>query len=178
MSANVIVGQQFSIIVTATSNDTVPLTFKWFKDGTQIPAATAASFVAPNAPSTASGVYTVQISNSAGSIVSPKATIAMITPVVITSQPIPAAALTGTTASFAIVATGTGPLTYQWKKDGVAIVGATLPSLSLSAIKASDAGVYTCAVTNLAGTVASSGAGLTVISVTLPVITGFGITSP
>jgi hypothetical protein len=44
---------------------------------------------------------------------------------VITTQPGSQVVLIGQTGSFDVVATGTGALTYQWQKDGVAIVGAT-----------------------------------------------------
>lgn len=61
----------------------------------------------------------------------------------------------GKTVQFAVDHDGTGTFTYQWKKDGQPIAGATSKSFTLPNIKAGDAGVYTCQVTNKAGTVLS-----------------------
>jgi hypothetical protein len=68
----------------------------------------------------------------------------------------------GQAASFTVTATGTAPLSYQWRKDGVAITNATNATLTLAAAAVSDAGIYSVVVTNSAGSVTSSGAALTV----------------
>ena len=44
-----------------------------------------------------------------------------------------------------------GTLTYQWKKDGTNISGATSASYTISSFTAADAGSYTCEVTNTKG---------------------------
>lgn len=46
-------------------------------------------------------------------------------------------------------------LTYQWKKDGVAIAGATAATYRIPAVAVTDAGSYTVVVANKAGTVLS-----------------------
>ena len=53
-------------------------------------------------------------------------------------------------------------LAYQWKKDGVNIVGATSASYTIDSAKKTDAGNYTVTVSNSAGSVTSSAAKLTV----------------
>ena len=69
----------------------------------------------------------------------------------------------GQAATFTAAATGTGPFTYQWYLNGVAINGATSSSYTTSATSGSDNGsVYTVAVTNPGGTVMSSPYTLTV----------------
>jgi hypothetical protein len=60
-----------------------------------------------------------------------------------------------------VVASGVPAPTYQWKKDGVAISGATSASLALSTLGASDAGSYTVVVTNSFQSVTSAAAVLT-----------------
>lgn len=45
----------------------------------------------------------------------------------------------------------TGPFTFKWTKNGVDISGATLASLVLADIQATDAGIYSVTVTNSAG---------------------------
>ncbi len=53
---------------------------------------------------------------------------------------------TGASATFTVMAAATGPVSYQWAKDGVAIAGATAPSLTLSPIELSNRGIYSVAL--------------------------------
>lgn len=79
----------------------------------------------------------------------------------IATQPANASVLTDGTTTFTVVATGTG-LGYQWKKNGVAISGATAASYQTPAVTFADHGAqYTVVVTNSAGSVTSSVAQLT-----------------
>lgn len=74
----------------------------------------------------------------------------------ISAQPADATVLTGDTPVFSITATGTGD-TYQWKKNGTAIAGATSSSYTTpAAIWSDDGAQYTVAVTNGGGSVTSS----------------------
>lgn len=69
---------------------------------------------------------------------------------------------TGGAASFSVTAAGTAPFTYQWRKGGVNISGATNSSYSISPVVASDAASYSVVVTNGCGSVTSSNILLTV----------------
>ena len=89
----------------------------------------------------------------------------------ITTQPSSQTVSSGANVTFSVVATGSPTPTYQWKKDGIDIPGATLPSCPLQNVQAGDAGSYTVVVTNSAGTVTSSAATLTVNSDVAPAIT-------
>ena len=42
-----------------------------------------------------------------------------------------------------MVVTGTGPYTYQWYRNGVAVPGATSASLSIASAAVDDSGSYT-----------------------------------
>jgi hypothetical protein len=79
-------------------------------------------------------------------------------------QPIGGWVSRGGQAVLAVHATGTEPFTYQWKRDGTNIAGATGLSFTLNAVQASDAGVYSVRVSNAGGSVESRGAGLFVYS--------------
>ncbi len=71
--------------------------------------------------------------------------------------------MVGQTATFSVTATGTGPFTYQWFENGVAIPGATSSSYTTSTTAASQSGsVFTVVVSNSAGSVTSAPATLTV----------------
>jgi len=76
----------------------------------------------------------------------------------IIQQPVNQTTAPGTTATFTVVAMGTG---YQWKKNGANIPGATSATLVLNSVGATDVASYTCVVTGANGTVTSSPATLT-----------------
>ena len=71
-------------------------------------------------------------------------------------------AITGTTLTLAVVASGADPLRYEWKKDGVTIAGATSATYSVSNVTAAAAGSYTVTVTGPQGSVTSAPAVVTV----------------
>ncbi|GAB3665606.1 immunoglobulin domain-containing family protein [Ramlibacter alkalitolerans] len=82
---------------------------------------------------------------------------------VIASQPVAATVLTDGTATFTVAASGTG-LSYQWKKNGTEIPGATSASYTTPAASFSDSGAkYSVAVSNAGGSVDSSAAPLTLM---------------
>ena len=62
----------------------------------------------------------------------------------------------GLSASISVAAVGAGIITFQWKKDGVSIVGATNAGLTIPAVIASSAGAYQVEITDIAGTVSSA----------------------
>src|SRR6266699_145399 len=75
----------------------------------------------------------------------------------------------GQPASFSVVATGTAPLTYQWKKNNVAIAGATSASYTTPATTLADSGsLFSVVVTNAAGSATSNNATLTVNAAPVP----------
>lgn len=79
---------------------------------------------------------------------------------VITTQPTSAALVTGGATTFAVVASGALPMSYQWQKNGAAISGATTTALTISNAQAADAGSYTVVVRNSFGTATSNAATL------------------
>jgi len=60
----------------------------------------------------------------------------------------------GGNVTYTVTATGTG-LSYQWRKDGVNIAGATAASLTLTAVTTADVAAYTVLVSNVSGSVLS-----------------------
>jgi len=92
----------------------------------------------------------------------------------ITTQPTSQSVTAGSSVSFSVVASGTATLSYQWRKGGTAISGATSATYSISSVATSDAGSYDVVVSNSEGSVTSSAATLTVTSSssgTVPTIT-------
>src|SRR5437660_824040 len=81
----------------------------------------------------------------------------------VTSQPGSQSVTAGQTAIFSVSATGTAPLSYQWKKNGIAVSGASSSAYTTPATSTSDSGAqFTVIVSNSAGSVTSSAAVLTV----------------
>ena len=69
---------------------------------------------------------------------------------------------TGFDVVFGVSASGATPFTYQWKKAGATITGATNQTLTLLNISSGDAAGYTVVVTNSAGSTTSNSATLTI----------------
>ena len=89
----------------------------------------------------------------------------------ITQQPKDVTAFETQKAIFSLGAEGAAPLTFQWKRNGVAIAGATEPSYSTPALTAADNGAkFSVTISNASGSVTSSEATLTVQGP--PAITG------
>ncbi len=91
-----------------------------------------------------------------------------INPPAVATQPAAIIVNPGQPATFTVGATGTAPLTYQWKKDGTNITGATSASYTVANPQTADAGSYTVTITNAYGTATSNGASLTVTSAAVP----------
>ena len=68
----------------------------------------------------------------------------------------------GTSASFSVIAGGTGPFNYQWLKEGIALPGQTNSSLTLPAVTAADAGTYRVVISGACGNPVTNSASLTV----------------
>ena len=78
------------------------------------------------------------------------------TPPAITSPPATQTALVGANVSFAVTASGSSPLSYQWKFAGAKLKNATNAVLLLNNVQLTNSGTYTVTVTNAAGSVSSS----------------------
>jgi Leucine-rich repeat (LRR) protein len=155
-----ITGSDATFTVNATG--TAPLSYQWQFGGNNISGATTSSLTLNNVQLSSAGDYSVVVTNIAGSLGSAVATLTVWAPPAITIQPLSRTNLTGTSASFSVTATGTAPLSYQWLFGGGPISGATTSSLTLNSLQLSDAGNYTVAITNVAGSLTSSAAALTI----------------
>jgi len=81
----------------------------------------------------------------------------------ITTQPVNQTVTAGQTATFTVAASGTAPLTYQWRKNGANIAGATASSYTTPATNTADSGeTFDVVVSNSAGSATSNTATLTV----------------
>jgi hypothetical protein len=150
----------FSVAATGTG----PLSYQWQFNNGNIFGSTGTSLNLVNVQLTHAGNYAVVITNQAGSITSSVAVLTVWVPPSIASQPQSRTNIVGTSATFSVAGSGTAPLNYQWQHDGKTIPGAVGTSLLLASLQPSDAGNYSAFVTNVAGSVTSAPAVLTVWS--------------
>jgi pectate lyase/pectin methylesterase-like acyl-CoA thioesterase len=163
----VIAGAQAQFTVTAEGSS--PLGFQWRKDGVAIPGATNDTFTIAAATAGDAGNYAVTVTNVAGAVTSDPATLTVITPPSIVTPPAPQIVNAGATALFSVVAGGTPPFTYQWRRNGADIPGATTDTLAINNARAADAAAYSAVVSNAAGSIISPAAPLTVVDPALAV---------
>jgi sugar lactone lactonase YvrE len=131
------------VSMSVQTTGTQPITYQWLKDGYEIPGATGSTYTIASAAVANAGKYVVTASNVLGSATSSEATLNVspfsTNPIVITAQPLGALVVLGGAATFTVSGSlkagsgATDPLTYQWRKDGVAIEGAVSPSYSITA---------------------------------------------
>jgi len=155
-------GATITFSVGASGSGT--LACQWQFNGTNIAGATANPFVLVNAQLTNNGNYSVIVTNLFGSVTSSNAVLLLTNaPPAITTQPQNQSVLAGQTATFSVAATGTPPLNYQWFFSGTNIAGATANPFTLANVQLTNAGNYSVVITNIAGSVTSSVASLTVL---------------
>ncbi|MGC4074739.1 MAG: immunoglobulin domain-containing protein [Nibricoccus sp.] len=154
-----------SATLTANFTGFTATSYQWRLNNFLITSATSATYAITGMNSTKAGLYTVAITLANGeTVVSAPFTVTLgtVTPPTITTHPVNVTVNTGGAASFTVTASGDPTLTYQWRKAGVDITGATSATFSIASAATSDAAQYTVVVTNAGGSVTSNAATLTV----------------
>jgi alpha-tubulin suppressor-like RCC1 family protein len=138
-----------------------PVSYQWTLDGSDLVGATNASLTLTNLQTSRSGAYSVVVSNSLGTASSAGTTLTVSSSApIILDQPSSQTLPFGGNAAFAVAATGSLPLSYQWQFNGTSIPGATKTTLDLADVTAGNVGNYRVEVSNALGTVFSSNAAL------------------
>ena len=177
------VGTTASFTVTAVGSD--PLYYQWRRGGTNllnlgnVSGTTSNVLTLANVQLADATNYTVVVTNYLGTVTSSNATLTVVVPVTLTTQPVSQTVDAGTDVTFTVGATGSLPFTYQWWWNGAPISGATSALLVRSAVPTNWAGNYSAVVNNAANLPATStNAVLTVIQVpigiSVPVGAGYG----
>ena len=163
----VVAGGSFTFTVAASGS--APLAFQWRKNNANISGANSATLSLVNLSANDAGSYSVTVSNAVGGAASSAATLTVIAPPLILAQPANATVSLGANAAFRVNVTGTAPLTFLWSKDGQPLAdggnlsGSTSNVLTIASVATGDAGNYSVAVVNAAGSTNSGSAALTVI---------------
>ena len=147
---------------TVSAIGTQPFSYQWQHEGTNINGAVGATFTLFNLKLTDSGIYTVRVTNSRGSVTSLPATLIVVGGAPLVSiAPRNQTAVCGDNVAFQVVAGGSTNLLYQWSYQGQDIAGATQSSYLVKDVSPDMAGTYSVTITNDFGSV-STGAVLTV----------------
>jgi|GEM_PF-1440179 hypothetical protein len=155
-------------IFTVVASGSGPLAYQWSFNGTNLDGPTNASLTLTNVQFNQAGNYAVLVTNAFGSVPSSNAVLTVTaTPPTIQAQPTNQTVFVTRSVAFGVTATGSLPLSYQWKFNGTNFDGATNASLTLTNVQLSQAGTYSVQVTNAFGSIMSSNAILTVISPSL-----------
>ncbi|NPV63084.1 MAG: hypothetical protein HPY61_10750 [Methanotrichaceae archaeon] len=153
-------GSQVTFSVLASGTE--PLSYQWMKDGIEIPEGSYANYTIPQASADYAGTYSVLVSNSCGQTVSDQATLEIRTKPSISLQPRSQAVCEGGPVLFRVEAAGSGPLSYQWQKEGIDIAGAIASSYEIPVSDTNSSGTYNVVVSNDCGQVRSDQATLTI----------------
>ena len=141
-----------SATFAAVPSGTGPFSFVW-KKGVLV-ASTNSSLVLPSVTLADAGTYTVEVSGACGSATNSAS--------LVVNTNTAAASLTsltkcsGDSATFSTVASGSGPFSYLWRKDGTNLVGQTNSSINLASVAAADAGLYSVVVSGSCNSVTNS----------------------
>ena len=113
----VVVGGKASFSVAAVGSP--PLSYAWLANGIPIGGATNSTFSTNDVTLTSSGSrFDCVITNLYGSVTSSVAILTVALPPSIITEPTNLTELLGSTATFAVGVSGTGPFSYQWLFDG------------------------------------------------------------
>ncbi len=138
---------------TVAASGTVPLSYQWSFNDTNISGATSNSLTMSNMVQTNLGTYAVVVSDIFGSVISSNAMLSMY-PFIVTPFT-GAVTYWGNGATLTVQAWGTG-LSYQWFDNGVAISGATNATLDFASIQLTNAGLYSVVVSSPLGSVTNA----------------------
>ncbi|MGA2173549.1 MAG: choice-of-anchor tandem repeat GloVer-containing protein [Verrucomicrobiota bacterium] len=164
---NQTVGLGSNVTLNVTVFGAPPFVFQWYFDETPLGspgAGTNVSCTLTNVGTNQAGTYSVLIVNACGDLMSSNAVLTVkVFPPAIALQPSSQRVMIGSSVSFSVSVSGTPPFYYQWQFNGTNLIDAPNASYAIQAAATNDTGNYSVIVTNLAGSVTSSNALLTVI---------------
>jgi len=125
--------------------------YQWFKDGVAIPGARQPVLPVPKVSRATAGLYSFTAKGAQGTVASAEFFLAdggLLHPLI---APAPLLARPGASVTLSVGGVDEQGLAYQWYKDGVALGGATSPTLRVAFQQVSDLGLYGVEVNSMAG---------------------------
>jgi sugar lactone lactonase YvrE len=151
-------GDSVTFFVAASGSNS-PLFYQWRFNGNNLAQATNGSLFFTSVRSSDAGVYSVVVSNAAGTAISAPVTLSVVPQVpTIAAQPVGRAAAPNGNVVLSVLANAASPLSYQWRKNGQNMPTQTNTALVLSPVTVPDTGVYSVIVSNSLASVISSNA--------------------
>jgi hypothetical protein len=151
-----------SAVFNIAAVGTQPLNYQWYFASLPVTGANSSTYLIGNVASLNSGSYYATVSNSCGTLTTNAASLTVKNLVTISTQSANLTKCVGTSAQFSVTANGTGPISYQWYKNGVAITGAVSSTFEILSVSNINQGDYYCIVSNSCNSVQSSIKTLTV----------------
>jgi subtilisin family serine protease len=161
-------GQSGTFTVSATGSD---LTYQWQEQLEDVwedlaGAESSSLTIADTLKEEDNGrVFRVVVDNAYGdAAVSGSATLNVLEAPAIDTQPVAQSIVLGGSVTFTVAASGDEPLSYQWRRNGSNIGGATSAGYTIAAVDQDrDGDIYSVQVSNPVGQVTSSGAELSIL---------------
>jgi subtilisin-like proprotein convertase family protein len=153
---NQIVCPGTTVTLTAQVTGNGNYTYVWRRNGFVLTGQNTNTLVLANMNASKTGTYTLEV-NSICRNVTNSVTVSLKTNVTVAAM-LSQSQCEGRPVTFIANASGTGPFTYQWQKDGDDIAGASNSTYTIANVTLSDVGVYTvrvageCSVTNASTT--------------------------
>ena len=156
---------------SVTAVGAAPLTYQWYVNGLNlIPDATNSTLIFASVKAADEGNYSVIVANPQGQVRSASASLEVLTPPSITTQPQNQSVPPAATVEFKVEAAGSPVLNYQWFYNGSTVLpAATNPILRLVNVQSVNSGNYSVRVSNAVGSTNSRSASLVVATGEVPV---------
>jgi autotransporter-associated beta strand protein len=154
-----------TVTLSAAVSGLDPFSYQWLFNGQPIELvdnATAQSAqLVLTADEALEGDYTLVVTNPIGDS-SNTGFLSVNDPIVLAENPQSLVLNPGDQALFSVAGTGTGPFTFQWRKNGTPIPDSDADTLVIASVAEDDEGIYDVIVTNVVGAVQSAVATLSV----------------
>jgi hypothetical protein len=151
------------VVLSVTNTGSRPLQYLWMKDGEIIEGAESATLVLDSLAESHEGDYQVRITNAVDTVVSEPVQVQVNNPIVFKAHPLSREISETDEVIFSVTATGTGPISYQWQKNGVDITDETSSTFRIASAVKADEGDYSVIVSNIVGDYPSEEAALSVV---------------
>lgn len=154
-------GQSQTFSIAATSSKAI--TYTWTFNGTRV-GSNSSTLPLSNVTTANAGTYSCSVTDGTTTVACTPFTLTVNRIVRISTQPSSMLVSAGTWQRLSVAATGTGPLSFQWYKNGAPLTGATSTSITFKSITSANAGSYYCVIKNAGSTATSSTATIRILS--------------
>jgi len=167
ISLSIMSGEKATFVVSASSSDGQEIIYQWHLNGSSINNANTASFSIEVSSLSDQGEYSVSLSTpdvtkTTQATLSIEAAPEPVIAIEISLHPVSQTAYIQENLTLNVSATGSGTLSYQWRKNGVLLAGKNQSYLNFESLSLNDSAQYDAIISNEAGSVTSKAATLTV----------------